>query len=152
MAGFGAPIAVSERARRPDAIAVRKRERQSRSDWIRTRRPTRRPHEPARRISVSLENERVEAGGDPAQAPRDVLSGMDVEMVEEKLAGDVVRHRERVDQFAACILDPRAQPCVELDAVAGPAVLRARGLPGSAPRRDRAPDALAQFDGERFDG
>ena len=93
------------------------------------------------------EDERVEARCDAAEVARDVLSRVHVEVVEQELARDVVRRRERVDELVARVVDAGGQPRVELDAVTrlqhrvledGRAALRA------GPERA---DALAQLDG-----
>ena len=95
------------------------------------------------------EHERVETGRDATEVPRDVLSRVDVEMVEQELARNVVRRRERVDELVARILDAGGQPRVQLHAVARleHGVLEdRRAALGAKPERA---DALAQLDGGR---
>ena len=92
------------------------------------------------------ENERVEARCDATQVARDVLSRVHVEVVEQELARDAVRRRERIDELVARVVDTGGQSRVELDAVTrlqhrvledGRAALRAG--------TERA-DALAELD------
>ena len=93
------------------------------------------------------EHERVEAGRHAAQVTCDVLTRVDVEMVEQELARNVVRGRERVDELVAGVLDAAGQPGVQLDPITG---LERRVL-----AHDRAPlragperaEPLAQLDG-----
>ena len=58
------------------------------------------------------QNEGVEPRGDPAEVARNVLAGMNVEVVEQQLARDVVRVRQRIDELVARIVDARGEPCV----------------------------------------
>jgi hypothetical protein len=93
------------------------------------------------------QNERVEPRGDPAQMAGDVLARVHVEVVEQQLARDAVRARERVHELVAGILDLGREPRVELHAVTGLQyrVLEHRGAALGA-GAERA-DALAQLDG-----
>ena len=92
------------------------------------------------------EHERVEPRGDAAQVTRDVLARMDVEMVEQELARNAVRGRERVDELVARLLDAGGQSRVQLHAVArmehGMLEHRRAAL---CAKPERA-DALAQLD------
>ena len=148
VAGF-APIAVSERARRP-AMAVRK------SSWSTS--PTVPP--PARLEGVAhlpedlglAEDERVQARGHAAQVARDVLVDVDVQVVDEQVAVDAVRAGEHVDHLVAGALDAVGEVGVELDAVAGRehGVLLHRGAArGARPEasRDAREARRAQCDG-----
>ena len=65
------------------------------------------------------EHERVEAGGDAREMARDVLAGVDVQVVGEQAPVDPVRPCEDADQLLARLLDPAREVRVELDPVAG---------------------------------
>ena len=144
VAGF-APIAVSERARRPVEIAVRKRSVSPGPTVPAALAGAERVTDLAEDLRLA-EDERVEARGDATQVARDVLSRVHVEMVEQELARDAVRGRERIDELVARVVDTGGQARVELDAVTrlqhrvledGRAALRAG--------TERA-DALAELD------
>ena len=78
--------------------------------------------------------------------PRDVLTRVHVEMVEQELARNAVRRRERVDELVARVLDAGGQSRVQLDAVArlehGVLEHRRAALGAEA----ESADALAQLD------
>ena len=65
------------------------------------------------------EDERIEARSNPAEMPRGVLAGVHVEMVDEDVAVDAVCAGELGDELLAGVGEPRRQPRVQLDAVAG---------------------------------
>ena len=116
VAGF-APIAVSERARRPQ------RSRCGRGASVRAR-PFRPPRPELDRVTDLAEDlrlaedERVEAGCDAAQVARDVLSRVHVEVVEQELARDVVRVERASTSSSRASSTPEVESRVELDAVA----------------------------------
>ena len=117
VAGF-APIAVSERARRPAEIAVRKSsERTGPAVSAATRLVVRVP-DLAEDLGLA-EHERVEPGRDAAEMAADVLALVDVQVVDEQLPVDAVPVGEHVDELLARALDPLGEVRVELDAVAG---------------------------------
>ena len=64
------------------------------------------------------EHERVEPGGDTAEMARDIVAGVDVEVIDQQTALDVVRARECVDQLVARVVDARRERRVQLDPVA----------------------------------
>ena len=92
------------------------------------------------------EHERVETRSDTAEVPRGVLTRVHVEMVEQELARNAVRRRERVDELVARFLDAGGQSRVQLDAVArvehGVLEHRRAALCAKA----ESADALAQLD------
>ena len=147
VAGF-APIAVSERARRPAEIAVRNRSFIP-GPTVPAASPSSYASPTWPRISASPRTRESSPAATRLEVARDVLAGVHVEMVEQQLARDVVRVRERVDELVARIVDARGEPRVELDAVAGlqHRVLEdRRAALGAEPERA---DALAQLDGSR---
>ena len=93
------------------------------------------------------EDERVQPSRDAAQVARDILAGVDVEVVDEQFTRYPVRRREDIDELVPRILDPGGQARVQLDPVARlqHSVLRDRGA-ALDPRAERS-EALAQFDG-----
>ena len=142
----------SRRAPSPRALGGRRRSRSGRAARAPGRRPSRAAAGRVTDLAEDLrlaEHERVEPGRHPPEVPRDVDSGVDVEVVEEELTRDVVRPRERVDELVARVLDPAGQPRVQLHAVARleHGVLE----DGRAPLRAEAEraDALPQLDGSR---
>ena len=64
------------------------------------------------------EHERVEPGGDTAEVAGDIVSRMDVEMIDQQVALDVVCARECVDQLVARVVDARRERRVQLDPIA----------------------------------
>jgi hypothetical protein len=80
---------------------------------------------------------------------RDVLAGMDVQMVDEQVALDVVAVREHADQLLPRLVQAADEVGVELDAIAGGEhrMLLDRG---TTPRGGAQPaEPLAQLDGGR---
>ena len=78
---------------------------------------------------------------------RDVVSRVDVQMVDEQLALDAVRAGECVDQLVAGFFDPRYEARVQLDAVTR---LERRVLNDDGATlgtEAESTDALAQLDG-----
>ena len=95
------------------------------------------------------EHERVQAGGDTREMQRDVLSRVDVEVIQQRGAVDAVRLRELVDQHVAPFGDALDEVRVQLDAIAGgkSCVLVDLGTPVGS-ESERA-EPLAQLDGSR---
>ena len=100
VAGF-APIAVSERARRPAVIAVRK---SSVSGGVHRASSLERVSDLPQDLGLP-EHERVETGRDAAEVAGRVLARMDVEVLNEQVARNIVNRRERVHEFVAGVVD-----------------------------------------------
>ena len=139
---------VSARARRPAAMAVRKSCVRRVSGRSLLDGGLERVAHLAQDLRLA-EHEGVEAGGHATEVARDVLARVDVEVIEQQLARNVVRRRERVDELVARVLDAGGQACVQLDAVTRleRGVLEdGRAALGAEPERA---DAFAQLDGSR---
>ena len=85
------------------------------------------------------EHERVETGCDATQMPRDVLTCVDVEVVDEKRPIDAVGARQLVDQLVAGVVDALLEIRVQLAPGNRSSGRRARGPQDTVLRRARAP-------------